>query len=315
MKIVILDAQTVTKGDLSLSPLDKFGKVTVYQLTPPELIAERVKDADAILCNKPVLCEDNLKDAKNLKLICLFATGYNNIDTAYTEKAGITVCNAGSYSTASVAQQTFGFILNHYSRIADYDRFVKGGGWLQSETFSPFVFPAAELAGKTIGLIGYGKIGKQVARNAKAFDRNVLAFKRNPEEDNSVKFVTFDELIKKSDIVSVHCPLNEQSAKMFNAESFKKFKDGAYFVNTARGGVVDEKALFDALESGKLAGAGIDVLTVEPMSEDCVLRKAKNVTFSPHIGWAPLETRERLMGIVCGNISAFLDGKPENVVK
>ena len=124
-----------------------------------------------------------------------------------------------------------------------------------------------------------------------------------------------DVLIKKSDIVSVHCPLNDQSKKMFNAESFKKFKDGAYFVNTARGGVVDEKALFDALESGRLSGAGIDVLTVEPMSEDCVLRKAKNVTFSPHIGWAPLETRERLMGIVCGNISAFLDGKPENVVK
>ncbi len=315
MKIVILDAQTVTKGDLSLKPLEKFGEVAVHQLTPPELIAERVENADIILCNKPVLCEDNLKAAKSLKLICLFATGYNNIDTVYTEKAGITVCNAGSYSTASVAQQTFGFILNHYSRIADYDRFVKDGGWLQSETFSPFVFPAAELAGKTIGLVGYGKIGKQVARIAKAFDMKVLVYKRTPEDDNSVEFVSFDELVSKSDIVSVHCPLNGQSAKMFNKDSFAKFKDGAYFVNTARGGVVDEQALFDVLESGKLAGAGIDVLTIEPMSETCVLRKAKNITFSPHIGWAPLETRERLMGIVCNNISAFLDGKPENVVK
>ncbi len=315
MKIVILDAQTVTKGDLSLSPLDKFGEVTVYNLTPPELIAERVKDADIILCNKPILCEDNLKDAKSLKYIGLFATGYNNIDTEYTERAGITVCNAGSYSTASVAQQTFGFILDHYSRIADYDRFVKGGGWLKSETFSPFVFSTAELAGKTIGLVGYGKIGKQVARIANAFDMNVLVYKRTPTEDSTVEFVDFDELLCRSDVISVHCPLNEQSDKLFNAESFAKCKNGAYFVNTARGGVVDEQALFDALESGKLSGAGIDVLTVEPMSETCVLRNAKSITFSPHIAWAPLETRERLMGIVCDNIESFINGNPKNVVK
>lgn len=315
MKIVILDAQTVTKGDLSLSPLDRFGEKVVYQLTPPELIAERVRDADIILCNKPVLCEENLKDAKNLKYIGLFATGYNNIDTEYTEKAGITVCNAGSYSTASVAQQTFGFILNHFSKIADYDRFVKDGGWLSSETFSPFVFDTAELEGKTLGIVGYGKIGQQVARIANAFSMRVLVYKPTPMEDGNVTFTDLDGLLNESDVITLHCPLNERSRKLFNADTFNKCKDGAYFINTARGGIVDEKALFDALESGKLSGAAVDVLTVEPMSRDCVLFGAKNITFSPHIAWAPLETRERLMGIVCDNIEAFLSGKPKNVVK
>ncbi len=315
MKIVVLDAQTVTKGDLSLQPLKRFGEMVVYQLTPPELIAERVHDADIVLCNKTVLCEENLRDAKKLKYIGLFATGYNNIDTEYTQKAGITVCNAGSYSTASVAQQTFGFILNHFSKIADYDRFVKEGGWLKSETFSPFVFDTAELAGKTVGIIGYGKIGKKVAQIAKAFDMNVLVFKRTPCCDEGVTFTDLDTLVSKSDVTTVHCPLNEQSSLMFNAELFSKCKKGAYFINTARGGIVDERALFDALQSEHLSGAAVDVLTKEPMNRDCVLFGAKNITFSPHIGWAPLETRERLMGIICDNIAAFLNGKPQNEVK
>ncbi len=315
MKIVVLDAQTVTKGDLSLSPLEEFGELVVYQLTSPELIAERVNDADIVLCNKTQLNEDNLCNAKKLRYIGLFATGYNNIDTEYTQRAGITVCNAGSYSTASVAQQAFGFILNHFSRISDYDRFVKEDGWLSSETFSPFVFPAAELQGKTLGIIGYGKIGKQVARIANAFDMNVLVYKRTPADDDSVRFVDLDQLLNQSDIISVHCPLNEQSSQMFNSDAFSKCKTGAYFVNTARGGVVDEQALFDALESEKLSGAAVDVLTIEPMSADCVLRRAKNITFSPHIGWAPIETRTRLMKIVCDNIAAFISGNPKNVVK
>lgn len=315
MKIVILDAQTVTKGDLPLSDLERFGETAVYPLTPPELIAERVKDADIVLCNKTQLNESNLKNAEKLRLITLFATGYNNIDTEYTERAGITVCNAGSYSTAAVAQQTFGFIINRFSRIADYDRFVKRDGWLESETFSPFVYPTAELEGKTLGLVGYGKIGRQVARIANAFDMRVLVYKRTPETDKSVEFVSFDELLEKSDVISVHCPLNEQSAHMFDAAAFEKCKQGAYFVNTARGGVVDEQALFDALESEKLSGAAVDVLTSEPMRPDCVLRKAKNITFSPHVAWAPLETRKRLLGIVCENICLFLCGTPQNVVK
>lgn len=315
MKIVVLDAQTVTKGDLPLSNIDRFGETVIYPLTPPELIAERVRDADVVLCNKTQLNESNLKEAKKLRLIALFATGYNNIDTEYTERAGITVCNAGSYSTAAVAQQTLGFILNHFSRIADYDRFVREGGWLESETFSPFVYSTAELEGKTLGLVGYGKIGRQVARIANAFDMRVLVYKRTPETDKSVEFVGFDELLEGSDIISVHCPLNEQSAHMFDASAFRKCKQGAYFVNTARGGVVDEQALFDALESEKLSGAAIDVLTVEPMRPDCVLRKAKNITFSPHVAWAPLETRKRLLDIVCENIRLFLCGTPQNVVK
>lgn len=314
MKIVVLDAQTVTKGDLPLDGLARFGERQVYDLTPPELIAERVADADIVLCNKTKLCADNLVGADHLKYIGLFATGYNNIDTEYAKTHGITVCNAGSYSTDAVAQQTFGFILNHYTRIADYDRFVKADGWLESKTFSPFCFPTAELAGKTLGIVGYGKIGRRVAVIAAAFGMYVLAFTRTKRQDDIAEMVGFEELLQRSDVVTLHCPLNDQSHLMFNADAFDKMKKGAYFVNTARGGAVDEQALFDALESEKLSGAGIDVLTDEPMRADCVLRGAKNITFSPHVAWAPLETRLRLIDIVTDNIAAFLDGCPKNTV-
>ena len=171
------------------------------------------------------------------------------------------------------------------------------------------------MEGKTLGIVGYGKIGQQVARIANAFSMRVLVYKPTPMEDGNVTFTDLDELLRESDVITLHCPLNDRSSKLFNADTFAKCKDGAYFINTARGGIVDEQALFDALESGKLSGAAIDVLTTEPMSRDCVLFGAKNITFSPHVAWAPLQTRERLMGIVCDNIEAFLSGKPKNVVK
>lgn len=314
MKIILTDAKTVTQGDLSLEPLREFGKVVVNQLTPYEKIAETVKEADAIICNKTPLNRDTLSKAKHLKYIGLFATGYNNIDIEYCKEKGITVCNAGSYSTDAVCQHTFALILECLSRVGDYNKFVHQGNWKNSLTFSPFVFPLSELAGKTLGIVGYGSIGKAVAKVANAFNMRVLAYKRNPIKDNLVTFVDFDTILKESDIVTVHCPLNKESEKLFNKEAFGKMKDGSIFINTARGGVMDEEAVVEALNRGKLSFAGIDVLETEPMAQDCPLCDVENCIITPHIAWAPMETRERLMKIVADNIRNFLSGAPTNVV-
>ena len=302
MNIVIPDLKTITTGDISIDCFNEFCTVTSYDLTPKELVAERVKDADIILCNKTPMCEETLESAKNLKYIGLFATGYNNIDLGYTHCRGITVCNAAGYSTNAVAQHTFALILEHYSAVSKYDSFVKNGGWIRSDVFSPIVYPTEELAGKTIGIIGFGSIGSTVARIAGAFGMNVLYYSRS--ESNT----DLDTLIKTSDIVTAHCPLNEQSKHMFNREMFEKFKRGAFFVNTSRGGTVDENALRYALDSGILSGAAVDVLDSEPMSESCPLIGAKNLIITPHCAWAPGQTRERLVGIVYNNLKNYLSG-------
>lgn len=314
MKIVLTDCKTVTRGDIDLSVFDKFGETVYYELTPPEKLVERIKDADAVICNKTVISAETMKAAKNLKYIGLFATGFNNIDTEYAKENGITVCNAGSYSTAAVAQYVFACILGNANKVKEYTDFVNGGGWKNSETFSPFVFATQELMGKKIGIIGYGSIGKEVAKIAKAFSMEVLVYTRTPQVDGTVTFTDIDTLVKESDIVSVHCPLNKQTEKMFDEKMFSKMKDGAYFINASRGGVIVESALKEALLSGKLSGAAIDVLTVEPMSEDCELVNLPGLTITPHIAWAPVETRERLLGIVTDNLKSFMEGNPKNVV-
>lgn len=314
MKIVLTDAKTVTQGDLSLEPLKEFGEVVVNELTPYDKIAETIKDADMVICNKTPLNSETLSLATHLKYIGLFATGYNNIDVEYCREKGITVCNAGSYSTDAVCQHSFALILEGLSRVGDYNKFVHEGNWKNSLTFSPFAFPLSEISQKTIGIVGYGSIGKAVAKVANAFNMKVLAYKRTPVEDSSVTFTDFDTILKESDIVTVHCPLNKDSEKIFNRESFGKMKKGSIFINTARGGVMDENALVDALNSGRLSFAGIDVLETEPMAQDCPLCGVENCIITPHIAWAPMETRERLMGIVTGNIRNFLNNKPTNVV-
>lgn len=315
MKIVLTDCKTITKDDLDLTVFDSIGETVYYGLTPADKLAQRIADADAVICNKTVITAEVMAAAKNLKYIGLFATGYNNIDVEYANAHGITVCNAGSYSTNAVAQQVFAYILNHTNKVANYTEFVNGGGWKNSETFSPFIFKMQELWGKKIGIVGYGSIGKEVAKIANAFSMEVLAYKRNPIVDNTVKFVDLDTLVSESDYVTVHCPLNKQSEKMFDANMFAKFKNGAYFINTARGGVIDEIALKDALISGKLSGAAIDVLTTEPMQPECELINLPGLTVTPHIAWAPIETRKRLLGIVTDNLISFISGKPKNVVK
>jgi glycerate dehydrogenase len=227
---------------------------------------------------------------------------------------GISVANAGSYSTSAVAQQVFGFILAHATRISEYDRDVKDGAWIRSRLFCFFSRPATELKGKTLGIFGYGAIGRRVAEIAHAFEMNVIATTRTPKVDDIATFVDFDTLLRESDYLSVNRPLNDGTRGLFDENAFSKMKKGAYFINTARGGVICEQALVDALESEHLSGAGIDVLTLEPMRSDCVLKDAKNITITPHVAWAPLETRERLLGIVMDNIEGFLNGTPKNIV-
>lgn len=314
MKIVLTDAQTVVDSLVTADILKQFGKVVEYGLLKYDEVAQKIADADIVVCNKTVLDENSLRLAKNLKYIGLFATGYNNIDVDYCAKRGIAVCNAGSYSTNAVAQHTFALILEHFNSTGGYCKYVADGKWKRSKTFSPFVYPLNELAGKTIGIVGFGNIGRAVAKIAKAFEMNVLAYNRSHRSCEGVCFVGFDELIAKSDIVSVHCPLNAESENMFDKRTFEKMKQGALFVNTARGGVMVEQDLFDALESGRLGGAAIDTLRVEPMEEDCILMRAKNCIITPHIAWAPVETRLRLMNIVADNIKNFLNGTPTNKV-
>ena len=314
MKIVITEGAVLTTGDMSFEGFNKFGEVHVFDNLSYRDLETEIIDTDILLCNKVRVDQNILKKAKQLKYIGTFATGYNNIDIEYCRKNNITVCNAGSYSTSAVAQQTFGYILNHFSRIADYNNFVKDGGWVKSPLFSPIVFPTDELLGKTIGIIGYGSIGKAVAKIAHAFDMNILVHTRTVREDGVTKFVSLDELLSKSDIVTVHCPLTEQNAKMFDCKAFAQFKDGALFINNARGGLVDENALLAALKSGKLSGAAVDVVEYEPMRSDCPLLNAPNIIITPHSAWVPKSTRQRLFEIVINNIEQFLNGTPVNVV-
>lgn len=314
MKIVLTDAQTVFDGLVTSEPLRELGEVVEYGLLPYEEVARSIADADAVICNKTLLDAHTLRYAGRLKYIGLFATGYNNIDVEYCRDHGIAVCNAGSYSTNAVAQHTFALILEAFNNTSRYNRYVHDGLWKRSPTFSPFVYPLNELAGKTLGIVGVGAIGTAVAKIANAFEMNVLGCNRSPKQVTGVRFVSFDELIACSDIVSVHCPLNEDSRDLFNRDTFAKMKRGAVFVNTARGGVVVERDLYDALESGHLGAAAVDTLRVEPMEENCILMTAKNCIMTPHIAWAPVETRRRLMDIVVSNIKNFRDGHPTNLV-
>lgn len=314
MKIVILDADTVTSGDISFERFADFGELKIYGLTDKSEVAQRIKDADIVITNKNQLNAQNMKDVKKLKYIGLFATGYNNIDTEYAKNNNITVCNAPGYSTEAVAQHTIAFILAILDRVGEYNETVKQGDWIKSRTFSYFPLPLSELSGKTIGIVGYGSIGRRVGDIAKAFNMKVLITNRSKVNDDTVVQVPFEELLKNSDIVTLHCPLNKDSENIMNEESFDKMKDGAIFVNTARGGMVDEIALRNALEKGKLLGAGIDVLRSEPMDKDCPLYNAPNCYITPHIAWAGKETRLRLLDIVYNNIKCFLEGNPQNVV-
>ena len=313
MKILITESSTlISNNDLSLDVFNTLGDTVIYENISRQKLLEEVKNAEVILCNKVLINREVIDSAPNLKYVGLFATGYNNIDIDYAKEKGICVCNVAGYSTNAVAQQVMGYILMQYTKIPEYNSFVKNDGWKNSPTFSALVYPSAELAGKTLGIIGYGSIGKAVEKAALGLEMNVIVYTRTPKENTSTTFVGFEELLQKSDIITVHCPLNNESADLFNKESFSKCKKGAFFINTSRGGVVDEQALLEALESGILSGAAVDVLKTEPMAETCLLSNAPNLIVTPHTAWAPLETRKRLVKLVAENLSAFLKGEPVN---
>lgn len=316
MKIVFTDSGTVfSAADIDIAAyLAPFGEVVFYEDNDPALTAERIKDADAVLCNKTLLGKAEMNAAPSLKYIGLFATGYNNVDTAYARERGIDVCNAGEYSTMAVAQHTFALMLELCDKVGKYNAFVQGGGWKRSRFFSIFEYPTCELYGKTLGIVGYGSIGRAVANIALAFGMQVIVYTRTPREDNRVTFTDLQTLLANSDFVSCHTPLTPETTEMFDAAAFAAMKKGACFINTSRGGVVVEEALAHAVQSGHLAGAAVDVVAKEPMAEDCPLCGIENILITPHVAWAPLETRLRLLDIVCGNLQAWLDGKPKNVV-
>lgn len=314
MRIVVADAATVVGGGIDLEFLKEFGEVTVYDLTAPEELVARLQGADAVIVNKVRITADVMAACPTLKYVGLFATGYNNIDVAYAAAHGVTVCNVPGYSTEAVAQHTFALLLAITDRCHEYNATVAEGDWVRSRTFAYFPIPLTELCGKTMGIVGYGAIGRRVGDMARAFGMKVLVCGRRPIPDADVEQVPFEELLCRSDVVSMHCPLNADSEGMMNAAAFAKMKKGAIFVNTSRGGLVDEQALRDALDSGHLLGAGVDVLQVEPMTEDCPLLGAPNLLITPHIAWAGVETRRRLMGVVAENIRQFLNGTPINRV-
>jgi len=314
MRIVVADAATVVGHGIDLEFLKEFGEVTVYDLTQPEQLIPRLQGADAVICNKVCITAEVMAACPTLRYVGLFATGYNNIDVEYAAAHGVTVCNVPGYSTEAVAQHTFALLLAVTDRVHEYNQTVAQGDWVRSRTFAYFPIPLTELSGKTMGIVGYGAIGRRVGDMARAFGMKVLVCGRRPIPDGDVEQVSFEELLRRADVVSMHCPLNADSAGMMDAAAFAKMKRGAIFINTSRGGLVDEQALRAALDSGHLMGAGVDVLQVEPMREDCPLLGAPNLLITPHVAWAGVETRRRLMGVVAENIRQFLNGTPINRV-
>ena len=314
MKIVLTDNLTVSSDGMALDFLKKYGEVVAYGLTPEDKIAQRVKDADVVLCNKTPLNRETLRYAENLKYIGLFATGYNNVDLDYAREKGIVVCNVPSYSTDAVAQLVFAYILSFYSRVSEYNDIVQRGDWIKSPTFSMFPLPISELSGKTMGIIGFGSIGSRVSELANAFRMRVLCHTRTPKKAENIIFTDLETVLRESDVLSLHCPLTPQTEKLINEATISQMKDGAILINTSRGPVVDENAVAQALSSGKLRGAAVDVLESEPMSGSCPLYNAENCIITPHIAWTPVETRQRLLEIAEANLKAFLFGKPVNNV-
>lgn len=315
MKIAVLDWYTVNiNGDISTSCFEKFGDVNIIPLTSPEETARNIGDAEVVLCNKVMITREVMDNCPNLKYIGLFATGFNNIDIEYAKEKNIVVCNAGSYSTNAVAQQTFAYILDYCNKIRDYDIDVKNGEWERFPSFSYFPIPTTELAGKTISIVGFGSIGKKVAKIAEAFDMNIVISTRTKPVDCPYEVTDIITAVKKADILTFHCPLTEQTKGIVNSELLSYMKKTAILINTSRGAVVNEKDLATALNRGEIAGAYLDVLEKEPMSPDTPLKNANNCIITPHTAWASFETRNRLVQIVCDNIKAWQNGTPINKV-
>lgn len=316
MKIVILDGHAVNPGDLSWDFLNQFGDVTVYERTQSDEVAKRIGDADIVLTNKSPINEEILNACPNIKLVCVLATGYNVVDCAATKMRGIPVCNVPDYGTAAVAQFTFALLLDLCHKVAHHAQTVREGKWCDCSDFCYWDTPQMELAGKTLGIIGFGRIGRAVGKIANAFGMKVIAYNRSQCEEGKAigSYVNLEELLTSADIISLHCPLTAENTGMINSDAIAKMKDGAILINTARGPLVDEAAVTAALESGKLRGFACDVISAEPMKENNPLKNAPNCIVTPHMAWAPIESRMRIQDCTQRSIQAFLDGHPINTV-
>lgn len=314
MKIVVLDGQALNPGDLSWQCFEQYGDITVYDRT--ENAVQRIGDADIVLVNKVPMTAEVIAECPNLKLICCLSTGYNVVDIDFARSRNIPVCNVPAYSTHAVSQFTIALLLELCHRIGHHDRLVHDGAWAACPNFCFWDTPQMELAGKTIGIIGFGRIGQAVGRIATALGMKVLAHSRSrrPQGEAIGEYVELDELLARSDVVSLHCPLFPETTNLIDAAAIAKMKDGAILLNTSRGPVIDEAAVAEALRSGKLRGAAMDVVTAEPIDPENPLLSAPNCIITPHMAWAPMETRQRILDVTVESIRNFLNGTPSNVV-
>ncbi|GLI58024.1 glycerate dehydrogenase [Propionigenium maris DSM 9537] len=313
-KIVVLDGYTLNPGDLSWERLKELGSVEIYDRTQEDQIEERVGDCEIVITNKTPITRELLERKPGIKYVGVLATGYNVVDIEAARDNGVVVTNIPTYGTEAVAQYVFALLLELCHRVAHHDRRVKEGAWSSAKDFCFWDYPLMELAGKTMGLIGYGRIGQATARIAKAFGMEVLVYDLKKTEGEGVEFVDIETLYKRSDVVSLHCPLTEDNLWMINSESMGKMKRGVLLINTSRGPLIDEGDLAEALNRRAVGGAALDVLAEEPAREDNPLLKAHNCIITPHIAWAPKEARERLLNIAVDNLEGYLKGSIENRV-
>lgn len=317
MKIVILDGYTENPGDLSWDALAKFGELTVYDRTKAEDVVARIGDADVVYTNKTPITRTTLEACPNLKFISVLATGYNVVDIEAAKERNIPVTNIPTYGTDAVSQFAIALLLEMCHHVGEHSEAVKNGEWTNNEDWTFWKHPLIELAGKTMGIIGYGRIGQGTGRIAQALGMKVLAYDATVRPElvsDSCRYVELDELFAESDFISLHCPLFKETEGIINKDNIAKMKDGVKIINTSRGPLIVEEDLRDALNSGKVSGAGVDVVSTEPIREDNPLLHAKNIYITPHIAWAPKESRQRLMDIAVDNMRAFTEGSPINVV-
>lgn len=315
MKIVILDGAASNPGDLQWDAFAQFGELTVYDRSSPEEVIPRIGDAEIVFLNKTHLDAAVFAACPNLKMVGILATGYNIVDLDAAKRHGVTVCNVPGYSTRAVTQMTIALLLEICQQVGHHAAAVREGQWQRSHDFCFWNRPLTELDGKTLGIVGYGAIGQAVGAVAQAMGMRLLVTARHERPvPQGARFVSLDELLARSDVVTLHCPQTAENYRMIDAAALARMKDGAILLNTARGGLLDEAAVAEALRSGKLAALGADVVSKEPITADNPLLTAPNCFLTPHIAWAPLETRQRLHRIAADNLRAFLDGTPQNVV-
>ncbi|MFI3324878.1 MAG: D-2-hydroxyacid dehydrogenase [Clostridia bacterium] len=316
MKIVVLDGYTENPGDLSWDDLKALGELSVYDRTPADMVVERIADAEIVIVNKTLITKEIITACPSIKYIGVLATGYNVVDVDAAKEQGIPVCNIPTYGTSAVAQFVFALLLEICHRVQNHSNSVVNGDWTNCQDFCFWLNPLVELAGKTIGLVGFGRIGIATAKIAKGFGMEVLAYDSFESEEGKslATYVSLDELLEKSDVVSLHVPLFESTQGIINKNTLAKMKSSAILINTSRGPLVVEEDLKEALNNGTIYAAGVDVVSTEPIKMDNPLLQAKNCIVTPHIAWAPKESRQRLMNIAVDNVKAFIEGNPVNVV-